>query len=229
MLNDAQERPEPETPRRGRPPRLTRERVAEAALPVIDAEGVEALSMPRLARTLGVGTMTLYGYVRDKDDLLDAVVDRAVRDAEPLEAAGDDWRAAIEAIVVAVHELLQTHPAIVAIRLRQPVVRPEALQFGEFVMGRLIDAGLKPDVAAACFRLIFTYTFGSAALGRRERVTQDRRLASDAIAELDPVSYPALTGNVDAFAHAISGDDQFRFGLGCILDSIESLAFPRDR
>lgn len=214
--------------RPGRRPGLTRDQVAEVALGCVDAEGIDALSMPRLARELGVGTMTLYGYVSDKNDLLDAVVDMAVRDVPDLTIAELDWRAAVEAVVEAVHEVLETHPAIVAIRLRQPVVRPEALRFGETVMGLLLAAGFEPERAASCFRLLFTYVFGSSALGSRRAEAADRRHAAEAIAALDPSTHPTLTAHVGPFSAAISGDDEFRFGLNLILDAIESLALPRD-
>ena len=74
------------SPNRPRAPRgtLTRERVVDAAMALIDSGGVDALSMPKLARQLGVGAMSLYGHIESKDDLLDAVVQRVlaqVRDA----------------------------------------------------------------------------------------------------------------------------------------------------
>lgn len=215
--------PTQDPPRRGRPPRLTREQVARAALAFIDRYGLDELSMPRLARELGVGTMTLYGYVQDKDELLDAVVDVAVADLVP-PSDGQNWRDAIENTVVAVHDLLTLHPAIVAIRLRQPVVRPEALRFAEVVGGHLLSAGLRPDVAASSFRLLFTYVFGYAAISPASATEADRQTGAEAIARLDAARNPVLTSHASAFAKAMSGEDEFRFGLNLILDAVESLA-----
>src|SRR4051795_7522907 len=87
--------------RRGRPGRYSREQIAQAALELVDQEGVEALTMQRLAQRLGAGTMTLYGYFRGRDDLLDAVVDAAVHGAELPRSPGP-WREQLRATVLAV-------------------------------------------------------------------------------------------------------------------------------
>ncbi|BAS18300.1 uncharacterized HTH-type transcriptional regulator Mb1388c (plasmid) [Arthrobacter sp. Hiyo8] len=69
------------TPRKRRPRgSLTREQVVEAALALADEEGLEALTMPMLARRLKCGVMTIYGYVNSKEDLLDAIAQRGLRD-----------------------------------------------------------------------------------------------------------------------------------------------------
>src|SRR3954469_9872529 len=102
---------------------LTRERVAETALELVDREGIDGLSMRRLADALGVGTMTLYGYFRSKRELLDAVVDAAVTD-RPVPPAEADWREQLRALVLGARRNLLRHPALVEIRVRQPVLQP---------------------------------------------------------------------------------------------------------
>src|SRR4051794_40415224 len=138
---------------------LTRERVAEAALELVDRAGLEGLSMRRLADALGVGTMTLYGYFRNKRELLDAVVDTAVSDP-PAPAAAGDWRAQLRALLLAARRNLLRHPALVEIRVRQPVLQPEALRFAESALRILREAGLERREAALAFRLVFSYLFG---------------------------------------------------------------------
>jgi AcrR family transcriptional regulator len=78
---------------------LSRERILDAALALFDVEGVDALTMRRLAAELGVGTMTLYGYFRRKEDLLDAIVDRG---AERVAAAGSEgpWKQRLRELVL---------------------------------------------------------------------------------------------------------------------------------
>src|SRR4051794_21061960 len=70
--------------RSGRVPRntLSRAGIVDAALALIDAEGLEAVTMPKLAERLGVGTMSLYRHVSDKDDLIDAAAERVMSDVE---------------------------------------------------------------------------------------------------------------------------------------------------
>src|SRR5687767_4836764 len=120
--------------------RLTREQVAQAALALADADGLEALSMRALADRLGVGTMTLYGYYRNKDALLDAVVDAAMADGDTPEPEGD-WRQQLRGVVVHARRNLLRHPSIVELRVRRPVLRPEALRFSETALRILRDAG----------------------------------------------------------------------------------------
>jgi AcrR family transcriptional regulator len=213
-------------PKRGRPPKLTREVVAAGALELVDREGLDALSMERLARSLGVGTMTVYGYVDDKDDLLDAIVDAAVADAAPPSEMPAAWREAIELVVQTVHDLLSRHPALVTIRLQRPVLRPEALQFGERIMGLLIGAGFEVEHAASAFRLLFTYVFGFAGLSPQATTEEARQQAAHAVAVLPTGDHPVLTQHAGPFAQAMAGEEAFGFGLNRILDGLET--FLRD-
>ena len=210
------------TIRRGRPPTLTRELVASAALDLVDREGLSALSMQRLARSLGVGTMTVYGYVVDKDDLLDAVVDAAVADAVPPVEMPDTWRDAVKLVVRTAHTLLSRHPALVAIRMQKPVLRPEALQLGERIMSLLVGAGFEVEDAAAAFRLLFTYVFGFAGLSPQATTDEARRQAAVAVAGLSASDHPVLTRHAGPFAQAMAGEDAFSFGLERILDGLEA-------
>src|SRR6059036_795279 len=96
----------------GRPrARLTRDQVAAAALELLDREGLEALSMRRLAEELGVGTMTLYGYFRSKNELLDAVVDAAVAERGPFRFEGT-WQEQIRRLMHGSRRRLGRHPGL---------------------------------------------------------------------------------------------------------------------
>jgi AcrR family transcriptional regulator len=100
-------RPEPGARRA----RFTREQIAEAALKIADAEGFEAVSMRRVAAELGAGTMTLYHYVRTKDELV-ALMDNAIM-GELLIPDGElptDWREALTLIARRTHDSLARHP-----------------------------------------------------------------------------------------------------------------------
>jgi AcrR family transcriptional regulator len=100
-------RPDPGTRRA----RLTRDDIAGAALRIADAEGIEAVSMRRVAATLGVGTMSLYHYVQTKDELLDLMTDAMMGEAlVPDEELPADWRAALETIARRSLETFRRHP-----------------------------------------------------------------------------------------------------------------------
>jgi len=106
-------RPEPGS----RKPRFTRDEIAQAALRIVDAEGLDALSMRRLAAELDAGTMTLYHYVRTKDELLALVNDAAM--AELIVPDGElpaDWRAAVTMIAHRSRDVLRRHPWSLDIR-----------------------------------------------------------------------------------------------------------------
>jgi AcrR family transcriptional regulator len=94
-----------------RKPRFTREQIAAAALALADSEGFEALSMRRIADALGAGTMTLYHYVRTKDDLLtlidDALMAEVVARSVPLP---DGWRAGVGKLARATRDTFVRHP-----------------------------------------------------------------------------------------------------------------------
>lgn len=200
--------------------RLTREQVAQAALELADADGLEALSMRALADRLGVGTMTLYGYFRNKGELLDAVVDAAVGEGELPAPEGDDWKDQLRALVLYARASLLRHPSLVELRVRRPVLRPEALRFSERCLAILRGAGFDVPEGTAAFRLIFTYTFGFAALSPAESTEDDRRTALAALASLPADEYPALAEAREEASRAMGGEDVFEYGLDRILDGL---------
>ena len=167
----------------------TREDVARAALELADAEGLDALSMRRLAGELGVGTMTLYGYFRNKGELLDGLVDAAIEEVDDLRADGP-WLDALRDAVLTARRNLLRHPALVELRFRRPVLRAEALRFGETIMVILTGAGLPRDEAARAFRLLFTFLFGYAALSPAGSEDAAAMSARSALAALPPSDIP---------------------------------------
>ena len=202
---------------------LTREDIAAAALAVADSQGLDALSMRGLAERLGVGTMTLYGYFRNKDELLDALVDAAAAETPFPEVSGD-WTVQLRGVVRSARDGLLRHPSVVELRVRRPVLRPEALRFGEAILRILRGAGFDIPEAVAAFRLLFTYTVGFAALSPAESTAEDREAARTALAALPPEEFPALTEARDAASAAMGGEEIFAYGLGRIIDGLAARA-----
>jgi AcrR family transcriptional regulator len=201
--------------------RLTREQVARAALDLLDRQGLEALSMRRLADRLGVGTMTLYGYFRGKDDLLDAVIDAAVADRERVELTGP-WQDQLRRLMQASRRGLGRHPSLVKVRAERPVLRPEALRFAESGLTILRGAGFGRTEAARAFRLLFTYVFGYVSFSPEHGAEDARRESRIATSALPRDEYPALTDTADELAEAMAGDATFEFGLDRIIDGLEA-------
>ena len=199
--------------------RPTREQVVRVALELADANGLDALSMRTLAERVGLPTMTLYGYFRNKDELLDAIVDHAVSD-EPFAIDDGDWQEQLKAVVLFARRGLLAHPSLVELRVRRPVLRPEALRFAESLLSILRGAGFEVREAALAFRLLFTYTLGFAALSPAESTESDRAAARAALAALPADAYPTLSEARDEASLAMGGEEAFAFGLDCIVDGL---------
>lgn len=183
---------------------------------------MSALTMRRVADELGVGTMTLYTYFRNKRELIDAVVDLAVGAPPTAPSTTGSWREQLEALLRASREKLVRHPALVALRAQQPVLQPSALRLTEAAMAILVQAGFPHDEAAHSFRLLFTYTMGFAAFNPPTADADARRAARVAIAALPPEEYPTLATASEHLADAMGGQDTYEYGLARILDGLQA-------
>lgn len=200
---------------------LTRDEIAKAALELVDREGVDALSMRRLAAELGIGTMTIYGYFRSKAELLDHAVDRAARDYD-LSAGEGPWRPRLRELMETVWSSLAEHPSAVQIRSSEPILSPGALRACEAGMTILRDAGLDPSEAAAAWRLLFTYVFGFAAFSTDEPSAAKKEEWRRRLAQLPPADYPHTADAAGELIEWMGGRRAFEHGLDLILDGLES-------
>ncbi len=200
---------------------LNRERIIEAALDVVDRDGWDGLSMRRLADKLGVGTMTLYGHFRDKRDLLDAVNDAAIAEAE-LPPLRGSWRQRIQQLIAHARELFSRHPCVVEIWARQPVLGTGALRWVEAGLETLEQAGFEPEDAVKAFRLLVVYTYGFTLFSRPRADAATREKTRAALASLSGELYPRLREAAAPFAAAMASEEAFAYGLERILDGFEA-------
>ena len=201
--------------------RLSRERIASAGLEIADREGIDGLSMRRLAEKLGVGTMTLYGHFSDKRDLLDAVNDAAIAEAELPRLRGS-WRQRIRQLIAHSRELFSRHPCVVEIWARQPVLGTGALRWVEAGLETLEEAGFEPDDAVKAFRLLVVYTYGFTLFSRPRSNAAARESTRAALASLPEELYPRLREAASPFAVAMASNETFEYGLERILDGFEA-------
>ena len=196
---------------------LSRERIVGAALELLDREGLDALSMRRLSEQLGVGTMTLYGYFRSKDELLDAVVDsggtRIARRVSESTGA-DEWKARLKELMMSLRATLDEHPGIVELRYKRPLLSPGALALTEIGIGALRDAGFSDREAGRIYRILFVYTFGFAAFGPGPGSDADRDRSA---AALRATGYPALVESADEASEALADETLYERGLDALL------------
>ncbi len=149
--------------RSGRQGPVTAERVAEAALRLIDAEGLDALTMRQLARDLGVTPVTIYRQIPSKEAILAVVAERLWRDLRPAAEAvpaSAGWRAQIGAMWLGLHAVMQAHPNAIPLLAKAGAYSVSAAGGTVAMAAVLRDAGLTPDEAAEQLHLLSACTVG---------------------------------------------------------------------
>ena len=201
--------------------RLSRERIVEVALEIAAREGVEAISMRRLAQQLGVWPMSVYRHFRDKEDLLDAVVGGAARQI-PLPDGSRPWRVELRELMAAGRTALGRAPNGLGGRVGPALATPGLLRFSEAGMRTLMRAGLGPAGAAGAWRALCSYTFGFDGVGLREAEPEARRRLRAAVAALPESDFPALAEAGGELGAALGRESEFGAGLELLLDGLES-------
>ena len=202
---------------------LSREQVLAAARRIADAEGVDRLTMRRLAAELGVMPNALYTYVPDKEALLDALLDDLLADVDPGDpAAEEDWRDGLVGVMDASRRLLLAHPQLAPVFLARPALGPNAARLGEITLALLRRGGVEGERAVEALRVLLVYSLGFAAF-------QAPRLQTDSPARTEQVEaayaglpedrFPRLRRLAGPLA-APTDDRQFHTGLRWLLDGI---------
>ncbi|MGA8118037.1 MAG: TetR family transcriptional regulator [Actinocatenispora sp.] len=196
--------------------RLTDEQITTAALALVDSVGPGALTMRALAERLGVGTMTLYGYYRSRDELLDAVVDAATAGvADPQSTRWTDPRNGLTTLFGALHEVLTQHPGLHRMRRSRPFLSPGVLRLTDRAIGLLTEAGLDGDDAVRAYRTLYLYTLGCATYARQESVDTRRSLNS-----LPDGDFHHLRRVAPAMIASAGSGREFEYGLGALLAAL---------
>ena len=144
--------------RRRREQPLTRDELLDAALGIVDSEGLAALTMRRLAAAVGVEAMSLYYHVPHKEALLDGVVERMRSEMRLPETAPDDWADALEAVFVEYRRVLAAHPNML------PLAARRTDRVGASGLLYLIDQGVAPDEAVELYQSLVAFTVGYSVL-----------------------------------------------------------------
>ena len=200
-------------------PGLSRERILTVAAQLAEDEGLEALSMRRLAQELDVWPMSLYTYFRDKDELLDAIAAHAAG-AVALPDEADTWRERLRSLLRGVRDAVAGDPA--GAGLARAFLTPEALRLSEAALAILDEAGFARRDAVSAWRALWAYTYGFATFRVAETPAEARRRTRAAIAALPDDDYPTLLAAVQEMSSALSDEDEFDHGLELLLDGIEA-------
>ncbi|MER7396767.1 TetR/AcrR family transcriptional regulator [Streptomyces sp. NPDC000151] len=218
-------------PRRGPKPKFTPVDVARRGIEIADAEGLEALSMQRVAGLLGVTTMALYRYVPGKPDLVDLMVDTVLGAPPDLDRVTGGWRRRVETWARACWDVYRAHPWILtATGLRRQAMGPHQVAWLDVALAALeptgLDARRRHDAALLVLSLVRNLT--QQALDRNEEADRewDRLTARQLSEHAD--RFPAVTRVLAEGGFARTDDDPLAFGLTCLLDGIQRLVEHSD-
>jgi TetR/AcrR family tetracycline transcriptional repressor len=204
------------------PRRIDHERITDVALEIVDAEGLDALTMRRVASALDVEAMSLYHHVASKDALLDAVLGRLLASVR-LPAKDAPWQEQLRALARNMRKVALRHPEAFRLVATRPVRSSDALAFFERVFVELARAGLPPTDAMEAFKLLAGMTVGLLQLELTGFFAGEKpERAVDAAGD----EYPHVQA-VAALGHRYHASRHFDQALDVVIGGIENIARTR--
>ncbi len=215
---------------------LSKERVLQAAVELAARDGIESLTMRKLADELGAGAMSLYHYVPNKEELLDGMVDIVFSEIEP-PSTDVDWKTAMRQRAVSTREVLNRHRWAVGLMESRTTPGPASLRLHNAVLGCLREGGFSIDMTIQAYSVQDAYIYGFAlqekslpfdsaeesAAVAEEQVRQFAELAEErqfaALAEEFPYLAEVVAGHVAKVGYDFAA--AFEYGLDLILDALE--------
>ena len=202
---------------------LNRDRVLRAALELADGGGTGALTMQEIGRRLGVEAMSLYRHVRNKDEILDGIVDLVFAEVE-LPADRSSWRTVLRARSISTRAALRRHPWAITLMESRMAPGPANLRSHEDTLSVLLNAGCSATTATHAYNLVDSYVLGFALQEVNLPFSNAEELAivgDELLAQVPADAYPNLVrvGN-ELLASGFDYGNEFEFGLDLILDGI---------
>jgi len=205
---------------------LSRERILRAALELVDANGIESLSMRKLGQKLGYEAMSLYNHVAGKDDLLDGVLDIVLAETTPPSPSGE-WDAAIRESAISVHDALTRHPWACPLLMQPGRIRTARLRYMDQLLGRLREAGFSAETTYTAYHVLDGHIFGFALWESSHTYTaEDISNLAARFADLITLdTYPYLHEHAEQ--HLADGPHRevsaFELGLDLIIDGLKKM------
>ncbi|WP_243726895.1 TetR/AcrR family transcriptional regulator C-terminal domain-containing protein [Actinocrispum wychmicini] len=218
----------PEPPQRPSPTPLSRDMIVQAAIRLADADGMEAVSLRKVAADLNAGPMRLYGYMSTKDELLDLMVD-AVFGEIPLTDPGLPWRASLTSLAHGIRTAVLRHEWLADLLGGRPNLGPHTLAYVEASLAALYASFGDIDTAMHVSSTVNAYVVGAVKAeitdlhverisGRTEQ--QWQTWAGPYLSRLIATGeFPTLAKVVEDATHP-DADTLFDIGLGYVLDGI---------
>jgi AcrR family transcriptional regulator len=214
-------------PTRGRKPGMTVDRIVAAAIDIADADGLDALSMRRVADALGIGTMSLYRYLPGKAELYALMLDAVMGEDQP-EPDGTGWRQRLATVARRSLDGYRRHPWLLEVSLSRGLVGPNQAAVLDRLLAILDGTGLASGQKMAVVGLVVGYVQGRARQLAETARTEQRSGESDG--QFWQEFAPLLDPHLDRFPalaavwrdHELTWEDEFEFGLQRVLDGIET-------
>jgi AcrR family transcriptional regulator len=206
---------------------LTRERVVAEALAVIAQDGVQALTMRRLAARLGVVPGALYHHVRNKQQLQDLVLDNVLGEVDVQADPSLGWPGQLKVLAHRLRQVLEAHPGVAGILKTRDPLGPHSLALAEAFLGPLQAAGFDDREAGLAFFLLVDYTIGFAVAGiptsaneQRVRDPATRTQLHQFFRSLPRDRFPSLVALGD-HVWVDNRDERFSAGLDVLVSGLE--------
>ncbi|MEV0925308.1 TetR/AcrR family transcriptional regulator C-terminal domain-containing protein [Streptomyces spongiicola] len=208
---------------------LSRDRIIRAALLIIDEEGVEALSMRRIAARLGVQAMSLYNHVRGKDDILDGVTEFITGDMRMPRRMAGGWEEGIRDLSYGFRRASLRHPRACEMVLMRQLSTRTALAPVDTMIAMMLDHGFDEEIAVRVLRLFVSFQVGtllqevrSGPGSGRETRAPEERLAARA-AYFAGSGFPAVA-KVAPILAVNDHEAEFAFGVELLISALRDLA-----
>ncbi|MDT0609623.1 TetR/AcrR family transcriptional regulator [Streptomyces lancefieldiae] len=217
----------PDRPRRGRKPAYSREVITAAAVELADAEGLEAVTMRRVAAQVGAGVMSLYSYAPDKETLLHLMVDHVSGELPTGNTPTGDWRGDLKAIAHLQRAQMLRHPWLPAALSTHRVPGPRTLAFLEHVLVALRPAGLDGAAKLEIFAQLTAFVAGHVAheLTQATASRSPDRAAAEArylAAVATDGHHPELAEALSAPGRPLAPEATFNRFLNRLIDGLDS-------
>ena len=209
---------------------LSRAAIVAEALRIVDAEGIDAVSMRRVADRFGTGPASLYAHVRNREELLLLAADEVAAEVELPEVDAKRWRAQLLQLLTDLRAALGRHGDIAAMAIGRIPTHPHTLRVADRMMALLLAGGMPPlDVALAAdllplYVVSVAFEEGVEAVAGRKNGEEYHQEVAAAWAALPAQEFPAVTALMPHLFTAGDADERFRFGLEVLLDGLVARA-----
>lgn len=217
MTSRARRAPQPRVP-------LSRDRVLQAAVSVADREGIESMSMRRLAQELGVEAMTIYYHVPNKEQIVEGMVATVMGEIE-LPEPGEPWKPAIRRMALSARDTLMRHPWATT-RIMTAGLTPERLRYMESILGCFRAGGFTPYQTHLAYHAIESHIVGFTLWLAGMNLPDDiGDIAADVMRQVPADEYPAFIEHIGEHLreHRDTDVGAFEFGLDLVLDGLERM------